>query len=82
MRLGKAMASSGQRLRLILERRSMSAMAAGSSSAGFTSMTPAFAMRVITSRPSSVRTTVKVQSLNLPIPPVEMSACSAAKSGH
>ena len=34
------------------------------------------------SRPRSVRTMVSVQSLNLPMPPVEMSACSAAKSGQ
>ena len=34
------------------------------------------------SRPSSVRTMVSVQSLYLPMPPVEMSACSAAKSGQ
>ncbi len=34
------------------------------------------------SRPASVRTRVSVQSLNAPMPPVEMSACSAAKSGH
>ena len=30
----------------------------------------------------SVRTMVSVQSLKAPMPPVEMSACSAAKSGH
>ena len=34
------------------------------------------------SRPRSVRTMVSVQSLKAPMPPVEMSACSAAKSGH
>jgi hypothetical protein len=34
------------------------------------------------SRPASVRTRVRVQSLKAPIPPVEMSACSAAKSGQ
>ena len=34
------------------------------------------------SRPRSVRTMVSVQSLYLPMPPVEMSACSAAKSGQ
>ena len=36
----------------------------------------------MSSRPTSVRTMVSVQSLNAPMPPVEMSACSAAKSGH
>ena len=64
MRFGKPMAVSGQRLRLMRASRSMSAMAAGSSSAGFTKMAPLLTMRVITSRPSSVRTTVRVQSAN------------------
>ena len=36
----------------------------------------------IRSRPRSVRTMVSVQSENAPMPPVEMSACSAAKSGQ
>ena len=39
-------------------------------------------MPSMSSRPMSVRTIVSVQSLNAPMPPVEMSACSAAKSGH
>ena len=39
-------------------------------------------MASITARPSSVRTMVSVQSDSSPIPPVEMSACSAAKSGQ
>ena len=43
---------------------------------------PSAIMRLITSSPSSVRTTVSVQSLSSPIPPVDTSACSAAKSGQ
>ena len=50
---------------------------------GATHLDPAVAPRPsMTSRPASVRTRVSVQSLNAPMPPVEMSACSAAKSGH
>jgi hypothetical protein len=60
MSLGKPIAVSGQRLRLTRDSRSISATAAGSSVAGFTSTKPALTMRVITSRPSSVRTTVSV----------------------
>ena len=59
-----------------------SAIASGSSSPGRTWITPSASMRSMSSRPASVRTIVSVQSLNLPMPPVEMSACSAAKSGH
>ena len=60
----------------------MSAMAPGSESPGRPSITPSCSIRTMISRPSSVRTTVRVQSLALPMPPVEMSACSAAKSGQ
>ncbi len=45
-------------------------------------MEPSAIMRLMISRPRSVRTMVSVQSLCSPIPPVEMSACSAAKSGQ
>ena len=43
---------------------------------------PSAIIRWMISRPRSVRTMVRVQSLSLPMPPVEMSACSAAKSGQ
>ena len=43
---------------------------------------PSSSILTMISRPRSVRTMVSVQSLNSPIPPVEMSACSAAKSGQ
>ena len=77
------MACSGQRLRLRRDRRVISLMASGSSSsAGRVMMRPAATMRSMIALPSSVRTTVRVQSANCPMPPVEMSACSAAKSGH
>ena len=45
-------------------------------------MTPAEIIRPRISRPRSVRTSTSVQSLSSPMPPVDMSACSAAKSGH
>ena len=48
---------------------------------GLRSCRPASILTMI-SRPMSVRTMVSVQSLKAPMPPVEMSACSAAKSGH
>ena len=72
----------GQRRRLTIDRVRSSFIATSSSSAGLASMTPALISRTITSRPRSVRTTHNVQSLSLPMPPVEMSACSAEKSGH
>ena len=58
------------------------ARAPGSSSPGRTSRAPAATISSIISWPRSLRITVRVQSLNSPMPPVEMSACSAAKSGH
>ncbi len=57
-------------------------MASGSLSPGRLMMTPSASIPLMISRPRSVRTIVKVQSLSLPMPPVEMSACSAAKSGQ
>jgi hypothetical protein len=44
--------------------------------------TRSFIAPFISSRPWSVRTMTSVQSPKAPMPPVEMSACSAAKSGH
>src|SRR4051812_22297858 len=79
---GSATANSGQRLRERRESLCISAIASGSSSPGRTSIAPSASIRSMSSRPASVRTIVSVQSLNLPMPPVEMSACSAAKSGH
>jgi len=60
----------------------ISAMAPGSESPGFDSITPWSIMREMISRPRSVRTIVRVQSEFSPMPPQEMSACSAAKSGQ
>ena len=79
---GASIANSGQRFRLRAESLCINAIAPGSSSPGRTSITPSRCIAAISSRPTSVRTIVSVQSLNAPIPPVEMSACSAAKSGH
>ncbi len=72
----------GQRRRLTRLSLSRSATAPGSSSIGRVSTTPAASMASKTSSPFSVRTKVRVQSLKAPIPPVDMSACSAAKSGQ
>ena len=78
--MGTAVA--GQRLRLTRLSLRRRAMAPGSSSAGRTSTASAATIESNSSRPRSVRMIVRVQSLNAPIPPVEMSACSAAKSGQ
>ena len=72
----------GHRRRLTTESLRMSSMAPGSSSPGRASMTPASSISMMSLRPASVRTMVSVQFSNAPMPPVEMSACSAAKSGH
>ena len=81
-RRGMGTAVSGQRLRLTRASRWSRATAAGSSSPGRVSTAPSAIIPPSSSRPLSVRTMVSVQSWNDPIPPVEMSACSAAKSGH
>ena len=60
----------------------MRAIAPGSSSPGRTSTAPSATIDEKSSWPRAVRSTVSVQSLKAPMPPVEMSACSAAKSGH
>ena len=73
---------SGQRRRLTRASLRSSSNAPGSSSPGRVSTTPSATMPARISRPWSVRTMVRVQSLKAPMPPVEMSACSAAKSGH
>ncbi len=75
-------AVSGHRRRLTLASFRNRAMAPGSSSPGRVSTAPSAIMPSSSSRPRSVRTMVSVQSLNSPMPPVEMSACSAAKSGQ
>ena len=80
--VGAGSAVVGQRRRETMERVRRSFIAFSSSWAGRVMMVPSVIMRVITSSPSSVRTMVNVQSLSSPMPPVEMSACSAAKSGQ
>jgi hypothetical protein len=75
-------AVSGQRLRDLIDSLCISSIAPGSSSPGRDRIAPEAIIRWMISRPSSVRTIVSVQSLYLPMPPVEMSACSAAKSGQ
>ena len=78
--MGTAVA--GQRFRLIRLSLLSSVTAPGSSSMGRVSITPAASISANSSSPRSVRTRVSVQSPNAPMPPVEMSACSAAKSGQ
>ncbi len=81
-RRGAATAVSGQRRRDTIDSLRSKAMAPGSSSPGRVSITWSAIIPSMTSRPASVRTRVRVQSLKAPIPPVAMSACSAAKSGQ
>src|SRR5690606_18074670 len=80
--LTEASAESGQRRRLTIDRRRIRSMAPGSSSPGRAMIEPSSIIRRMISRPRSVRTMVRVQSLFSPMPPVEMSACSAEKSGQ
>jgi hypothetical protein len=75
-------AVSGHRRRETIDSVRSSFIALSSSWAGRARIVPSLIILVITSSPNSVRTTVGVQSLSTPIPPVAMSACSAAKSGH
>src|SRR5262245_48908617 len=82
IRRGSGTAVAGQRSRLFAASLFIRAMAPGSSSPGRAMTDPSAIMRFMISRPRSVRTMVSVQSLSLPMPPVEMSACSAAKSGQ
>ncbi|NCV96604.1 MAG: 4Fe-4S dicluster domain-containing protein [Acidimicrobiia bacterium] len=79
---GERSANSGQRRRLTMLSVRSSFIAVASVSAGRAMTVPSAIMRFITSSPSSVRTTQSVQALSSPMPPVEMSACSAEKSGH
>ena len=62
--------------------RERSGTIVGSSVTGRISSAPAARIAETISAPRSVRTMVSVQSLSTPMPPAEMSACSAAKSGH
>ena len=78
--MGTAVA--GQRFRLTRLNRLSRVTAPGSSSMGRVSMTPRRLHGVESSSPRSVRRSVSVQSPKAPMPPVEMSACSAAKSGQ
>jgi hypothetical protein len=80
--VGAGSASLFQRRRLTIDSIRSSFMAFWSVSAGRASTDPSAIIRRMTSSPSSVRTTHNVQSLSSPMPPVEMSACSAAKSGQ
>ena len=80
--VGAGSAPASHRLRLTIDSVRNSFIATSSSWAGRAMIVPSSIIRVMTSSPSSVRTMVRVQSLSLPIPPVEMSACSAAKSGQ
>ena len=79
---GMGTAVAGQRLRLMRLSLLSRETAPGSSSMGRVSITPAASMASRSSSPFSVRTRVRVQSPKAPMPPVEMSACSAAKSGQ
>ena len=79
---GAGSASFGQRRRETIDNVRSSFIATSSSCAGRASIVPSSIIRLMTSSPSSVRTIVSVQALSLPMPPVEMSACSAAKSGQ
>ncbi len=81
-RPGIGTAVAGHRLRLIRLSLLSSVTAPGSSSMGRVSITPAASMSLNSSSPFSVRSSVRVQSPKAPMPPVEMSACSAAKSGQ
>ena len=78
--MGTAVA--GQRFRLTRLSLLRRVTAPGSSSIGRVSITPAASMSLNSSSPFSVRRRVSVQSPKAPMPPVEMSACSAAKSGQ
>ena len=78
--MGTAVA--GQRFRLTRLSLLRRVTAPGSSSMGRVSITPAASMSLKSSSPFSVRSRVRVQSPKAPMPPVEMSACSAAKSGQ
>ena len=80
--VGAGSASFGHRRRDTIDRVRSSFIATSSSWAGRASIVPSLIIRLMTSSPSSVRTIVSVQALSLPMPPVEMSACSAAKSGQ
>src|ERR1019366_5612621 len=81
-RPGMGTAVAGQRLRLTLLNRLSKVSAPGSSSEGRVSITPPASMALNNSSPRSVRMSVSVQSPKAPMPPVEISACSAAKSGQ